>query len=67
MKELTNSPETILVSEKKCHHSRMTDEQLDMALKNESSFDECKYTELSDEQYRQIKRTHRPLARGLEK
>lgn len=67
VKELTNSSLEISASEKKYYHFKMSDEELDMALRNEASFDECKHTELNDEQYSQLKRTHRPLSKGLEK
>lgn len=61
------SSQKVSASEKKCYHPSMTDEQLDMALKNENSFDEHKHMELSDEQYSQLRRVHHPLAKGLEK
>lgn len=32
----------LLASEKKCRHVKMTDEEMDIALADEASFDECK-------------------------
>ena len=43
-------------SKKEYLYPKMTDEQLEMALKNEVPFDDRKHTELNDEQYRQLKR-----------
>ncbi len=38
----------LLASEKKCRHVKMTDEEMDMALADEASFDECKQSILSE-------------------
>ncbi len=67
VKSLTYPAKEQVVSRRIVRHSYMTDKELDMVLSKEKAFDECHHQEMTDEQFRQLKRTRNTLTKGLEK